>query len=99
MSKKQKIKRSIDQKINRSLAGHVFLTLVQAHVVLEFKLGRGWGLCPFHTEKTPSFMVDPRESIFYCFGCEKGGDMMDFLRMLADRETAKVREAEWRERN
>ena len=90
---------SKNEKIHRSLMGHAFLTLVQTHIKLEFKTGRWWGLCPFHAEKTPSFMVDSQEGIFYCFGCEKGGDMMDFLKMLADRETAKVREAEWRERN
>jgi DNA primase len=87
------------QKIDRSVMGHTFLTVIQTTVDLEFKTGRWWGLCPFHAEKTPSFMVDSQEGIFYCFGCQKGGDLVDFIRMLADRETAKVREAEWRERN
>lgn len=38
------------------------------------------GLCPFHDEKTPSFNVTPSKGFFYCFGCGKGGDVIDFVR-------------------
>jgi len=49
------------------------------HVTLK-KAGRHYkGLCPFHSEKTPSFIVSPERQSFKCFGCGEGGDVITFL--------------------
>ncbi len=53
--------------------------LVAEYVVLK-RVGKSLkGLCPFHSEKTPSFIVSPDKGIAYCFGCHKGGDVFRFL--------------------
>ncbi len=39
-------------------------------------------LCPFHNEKTPSFMVNPERNFWYCFGCQKGGDIFTFIQEM-----------------
>jgi len=53
--------------------------VVQEYVPLR-KAGRTYkGLCPFHSEKTPSFHVDPDKGFFHCFGCGKGGDVFTFI--------------------
>jgi DNA primase len=53
--------------------------VVSEYVHLEQKGTRYWGLCPFHQEKTPSFSVTPDKNIFYCFGCQKGGSVFNFI--------------------
>lgn len=53
--------------------------LVAEYVTLK-RAGRNFkGLCPFHTEKTPSFMVNPERGIYHCFGCNEGGDVLAFV--------------------
>jgi DNA primase len=42
--------------------------------------GRKWvGLCPFHTEKTPSFTIDDDKQLYHCFGCGAGGDIFSLV--------------------
>lgn len=56
--------------------------IVRTHVQLQ-KKGSTWkGLCPFHQEKTPSFVVNEARKSFHCFGCSKGGDSISFLREI-----------------
>jgi len=53
--------------------------LVSDYVPLKPAGSRLKGLCPFHHEKTPSFSVDPQMQLFYCFGCQAGGDAFKFV--------------------
>ena len=43
--------------------------------------GRWMGLCPLHTDHKPSFLVDPTKSLFYCYGCGRGGDVIRFAEL------------------
>src|SRR5262245_40853749 len=55
------------------------VAVIGQHVQLR-KAGRNHkGLCPFHHEKTPSFNVNADKGFFYCFGCQKKGDVFTFL--------------------
>ena len=49
------------------------------YVRLEKKGGRFWACCPFHQEKTASFTVNPELKTYYCFGCHKGGTVINFV--------------------
>nr|WP_181009986.1 MULTISPECIES: DNA primase [unclassified Ornithinimicrobium] len=54
--------------------------VVREHVTLRSAgVGALKGLCPFHDEKTPSFNVRPALGTYHCFGCEEGGDVIDFM--------------------
>ena len=78
--------------------------VVGDYVSLRPKGHRHWACCPFHNEKTPSFEVDSRSQMFYCFGCHKGGNVFNFVmemehmefmdaaRLLADRVNFEIPE-------
>lgn len=53
--------------------------VVGQYVQLTRKGGNLFGLCPFHNEKTGSFSVSPDKQIYYCFGCKKGGGVINFI--------------------
>jgi DNA primase len=85
----------IKQRIN-------IVEVVQEYLPLK-KAGTNWkGLCPFHNEKSPSFMVSEDRMIFHCFGCGESGDVFTFLmkmegydfpevlKLLADRAGVKL---------
>ena len=55
-------------------------TVVGAYVSLKRAGSNLKGLCPFHSEKSPSFTVYPNDNSFYCFGCGAGGDVITFIK-------------------
>lgn len=68
-----------EEKISEIRNRANILDVVSDYVRLK-KAGRNHkGLCPFHSEKTPSFMVNEEKQIFHCFGCGEGGDVFTFL--------------------
>ena len=81
--------------------------VVEQYVRLDKRSGSNYfGLCPFHSEDTPSFSVSPSKQIYYCFGCHKGGDVIHFvmdvekcsypqaIRLLAERSGIAIPESE-----
>lgn len=64
--------------------------VISKYVMLK-KTGRNFqGLCPFHNEKTPSFVVTPDKQIFKCFGCGEGGDVISFLMKINNQSFSEV---------
>jgi len=68
-----------EDKISEIRQRASILEVVSEYVSLK-RAGKNYrGLCPFHSEKTPSFMVNEEKQIFHCFGCGEGGDVFTFL--------------------
>jgi DNA primase len=60
------------------------LDYLQAHdwqPARQLSRGRMMGLCPLHPDRKPSFLVDPSKSLFYCYGCGRGGDVIRFAEL------------------
>jgi DNA primase len=71
-----------DEEVAQVRAATDIVALISEHALLK-KVGRRWsGLCPFHTEKTPSFSVNAEEGFYYCFGCHASGDAISFVRAV-----------------
>lgn len=73
-------KRAVPPEILQQIRDRIdLIDLISTYVSLS-KAGQNYkGLCPFHSEKTPSFSVNPVRQMFYCFGCSVGGDAFTFL--------------------
>ena len=56
--------------------------VVQEHVRLTKRNKDFWGLCPFHSEDSPSFKVNPQMQSWYCFGCGRSGDVFTFVELI-----------------
>ena len=68
-----------DDKIDEVRNSTDIVEIISAYVHLK-KRGKNFlGLCPFHTEKTPSFTVSAEKQMYHCFGCGKGGNIFTFL--------------------
>jgi DNA primase len=68
-----------EEKVSEIRDRSSILEVVSDYITLK-KAGKNHrGLCPFHSEKTPSFMVNEEKQIFHCFGCGEGGDVFTFL--------------------
>jgi DNA primase len=92
-----KLARYSDEFINEVKENVDIVDLVSDYLELKKTGNRYKGLCPFHSEKTPSFFVNPDNNFYHCFGCGAGGDTINFvmeienltfvesLKMLAER--------------
>ncbi|MBI2417779.1 MAG: hypothetical protein HYV28_07725 [Ignavibacteriales bacterium] len=68
-----------ESTIQQVLHGSNIIDVVGQYVTLRAKGKNHWGVCPFHSEKTPSFSVNEDKQIFHCFGCHAGGNVFKFL--------------------
>ncbi len=70
----------VDEDIGRVREATDIVAVISQYTQLK-RVGQRWsGLCPFHTEKTPSFSVNSEEGFYHCFGCKASGDAITFLR-------------------
>ena len=60
--------------------------VVSQYVVLKKSGANYWGICPFHNDSKPSMSVSPSKGIFKCFACGTGGDALNFLVRIQNRE-------------
>src|SRR3954451_23779982 len=83
----------VDDDIVRVRKSSDIVAIISEHVQLK-RVGRRFsGLCPFHSEKSGSFSVNPEEHVFYCFGCGAKGDVITFVREIDHLDFAEAVEA------
>lgn len=79
-----------EEDINEVVERNDLMEVVSDYVKLQ-RSGRSYkGLCPFHSEKTPSFYVDPVKQLFHCFGCGEGGNVITFIMKIEKLEFAEA---------
>ena len=72
----------LDEDVARVREATNIIAIVSEHLALK-RVGRRYqGLCPFHSEKTASFSVNPELGLYHCFGCGAGGDAIRFVREI-----------------
>ena len=73
-----------DHLIEEIRSRNDILDTISENILLK-KSGQNYkGLCPFHSEKTPSFVVSPEKQIYHCFGCGAGGNIFKFIMEMED---------------
>lgn len=73
--------RGRDDELIKEIESRIdIVDIIGERVELSRRGNRYWGLCPFHSEKTPSFSVSQERQLFYCFGCHQGGNVFTFLK-------------------
>ena len=71
-----------EEDIARVRAASDFVAVAAEHIALK-RVGRNYsGLCPFHSEKSPSFSINPEKGVYFCYGCGAKGDVITFVRDL-----------------
>ncbi|MFB6273904.1 MAG: DNA primase [Salinibacter sp.] len=71
-----------DEKVETVRTAADLVEVAEDYVQLKQSGSRYMGLCPFHNEDTPSFSVDPDQNLYYCFGCQRGGDVFKFVQEI-----------------
>src|SRR5438270_5438237 len=74
--------RGSDDAVNQVKARLNLVDVVSQHVRLTRRGREFTGLCPFHQETTPSFTLNEQMQSWYCFGCQKGGDLFTFVELI-----------------
>jgi DNA primase len=83
----------LDEDVARVRAAASLVDIAGEKLALR-RVGRRFvGLCPFHTEKSPSFSINAEEGLYYCFGCQAKGDVITFVRELEHLDFAEA--VEW----
>ncbi|XME01280.1 DNA primase [Lachnospiraceae bacterium C1.1] len=98
-----------DEIIEEIRSKNDIVDVIGSYVQLKKKGGYFFGICPFHSEKSPSFSVTPGKQIYHCFGCGVSGNVITFImnyencsfpeavKILADKAGVKLPEAEYSE--